>query len=129
MMNHYDFATAVHKCMDLHKPDVKKLEELELSDDFDHLPDDRSIKCFMHCQFIEYGIMKPDSPVMDWTHFVGVMNEMEPHEQTTFLKMGKKCNKVKSKDLCELVYQFQLCIKKNDNEHYYLFYDDKWLYQ
>lgn len=112
--------------MAIHKPDVKKLEEFELSDDFDHLPDDRAIKCFFHCIYIEFRFMKPNSQAFDPSEFVGIMNEMTQEEQSIYLKMTKKCNR-KNKDLCDMVYNMQVCMKKNDNEHYYVTYDYDWL--
>lgn len=126
LKDHYDIKGLVDKCKELHKPDVKKLEEFELSSDFDHLPDDRSIKCYMHCLLLESGFMKPQSQIIDPSVFIDVLNLMEVSEQNTYLKMFKKCNR-KNKDLCEMVYQINVCMKRNDNEHFYLFYDDTWV--
>lgn len=75
----------------------------------------------MHCLTTEYGFMKPNSTIVDPTSFVEAMNAMETFEQNIYLKMFRKCNK-KHKDLCEMVYQMNICMKKNDNEHYYMFY-------
>lgn len=109
--------------MELHKPNVEKLKEFELTTDFDNLPADRSLKCYLYCLMIEFEFMKPDSPAVDLTKFVGIMNDMETFEQNTYLRMFKKCNK-KYKDMCEMIYQMNVCAKKNDNEHFYLFYEN-----
>lgn len=125
-MEHYDVKGAVDKCLDLHKPDIKKLEEFELSTDLDNLPNDRSIKCYMYCLIMEFEMMKPDSPAIDVTKFVGIMNDMTALEQNIYLKMFRKCNK-KYKDYCEMVYQMNVCAKRNDNEHYYLIFSYDWV--
>lgn len=126
MADHFDIKGVVGKCKELHKPDVKKLEEFELSADFDHLPDDRSIKCYMHCTLLEFGFMKPESQIIDPTRFIEAINLMQVSEQNIYLNMTKKCNR-KNKDLCEMVYRINVCMKRNDNEHYYLFYEDTWV--
>lgn len=56
---------------------------------------------------------------IDPTEFVELMNQMTSEEQNKYLKMSKKCNK-KNKDVCEMIYQMNLCWKKNSISDYYV---------
>ncbi len=105
------------------KVDIKELERFELSTSFDNLPDDRSIKCYMSCLYVEFGFIVEGSSSLQLMTFIGLMGEMKDFERDIYLKMGRGCGKLKSKDWCEAIYAINLCWKKNDNEHYYLFYD------
>lgn len=67
-----------------------------------------------------FGFMKEGSTAIDFVDFISYMNEMTREEQNIIFKMYRKCNK-KNKDLCEMAYQLNICAKKNDNVHYYLF--------
>lgn len=111
----FDVNTYVGNCLKLHNPDVAKLRELELSTNFDQLPDDRSIKCYLHCMMLESGLMQPNSTAINFARLIDAINLMEKPEQDIYLKMGRKCNK-KNKDVCEMIYQLNVCVKQNDNE-------------
>lgn len=127
LWDHYAYRQVVDKCVDQEKPDVELLKKFELTTDLANLPDDRRLKCFMSCSLIEYGIMKVESNSYHPIEFLEVMNQMELSEQRIFLKMGGPCAKKKFKDPCEMGYQMNVCMKKNDNEHYYLFYNHDYL--
>lgn len=122
LLKHYDVNGIVAHCLEIIKPDVKKLKEFEESADLDRLPDDRSIKCYMQCLLVEFELMTPNVAAFEFVKFLGAMDEMEPVEQNIYMKMFKKCNR-KYKDPCEMAYQAFVCMKRNDNEHAYMFYD------
>lgn len=109
----------VTNCLEKHKPDIDEIRTLEWSTSMDNLPSSRALKCFLHCLMVEFRFMKEDSTTVDPTEFVEIMNHMTTEEQNKYLKMSKKCNK-KNKDLCEMVYQMNLCWKRNSNADYYI---------
>lgn len=121
MVGEYYDLNFVQKCLDKHKPNLDDLRRLEWSQTMDNLPDSREMKCYLHCLLVELRIMKENSTTIEPTEFLGILNQMTTDEQNKYLKLTKKCNK-KNKDLCEMVYQMNLCSKRNSNEDYYTFW-------
>lgn len=105
--------------MEKHHPDLEDLYKLEYSLSMDNLPDGRAVKCYLNCLFVGFRLMREGSSVVDVTDFIEIMNYMTREEQGKYLRMSKKCLK-KYKDPCESAYQFNICMKRNSNEDFYI---------
>ncbi len=115
------------KCSNGSDVDFKKLEEFEASTDFDNLPNDRSIKCFLACMYQEFKFLVPGAKSFQFGYFVGIVGQMKDFEREIFLKMGSGCQKTsRAKDRCEAAYNYNVCMKRNDNDHYYGYHDFEW---
>lgn len=113
--NNFDIKTVVQTCLEETKLDPEIAKKFELSTDLKNLPTDRALKCYMYCQFVEFGLMTRANNNVDLSHLLDVINQMEEHEQNKYLKMSRRCT-IKNKDPCEMVYLVNACLKNNDNE-------------
>ncbi|XP_037041200.1 uncharacterized protein LOC119077924 [Bradysia coprophila] len=116
------FADKLHQirqCQDEHNIDARTLIEFEESSDLKNLPNDQSLKCFMLCTYKVFKLVVPDSPKLQLVEFFGALSTLEYDARTIYLKMASGC-KLRSKDMCEAVYQVNVCMKKNYNAYYYL---------
>lgn len=104
--------------MRTHNADVKELEEFEASADFDNLPHSRDLMCYMQCLLEAFGIM--DTPLPAYVEALSGIITSE--ELEIYRNMAKGCWVADKKaiDLCESSYEINVCMKKNDNKHYYL---------
>lgn len=82
-------------------------------DDFDNLPTDYTLKDYMLCCAIEYGLMKEGSPNINLESMIEYINTLEPYYQEIYFGFNKKCGN-KLKDPREKIYAALLCYKKND---------------
>lgn len=86
-------------------------------EDFHTLPTDDSLKCYMKCQMEKMDMLYPDIAKVHSGHVIENISIFKPHEQDIFIKMGSKCLRGPARpdgDRCEVAYQFQLCMKRND---------------
>lgn len=86
-------------------------------EDFSKLPDDRPLKCYMLCQLLHMEMMEPDVPMIKMEIAVENIGVFSEEEKDIFLNMGKKCTRLKtpkSKDSCDMAYEFNKCMKKGD---------------
>lgn len=86
-------------------------------EDFDNIPNNRELKCYMFCQMREMEFVKDDIFSIDMAAVAETVIIFSRQDQDKFLHMGRKCHrlKVKSKDFCDLAYEFNICLKKGDN--------------
>lgn len=83
-----------------------------------NLPNSKGVRCYFLCFWIEMGIMKPGSVVVNPTDFFELMDKMTEDEQNKYIKLIKGCTKrlSKIKDPTEVAYQAVVCGKENSNE-------------
>ncbi|KAG4076091.1 hypothetical protein HA402_011437 [Bradysia odoriphaga] len=109
----------VRNCQEEYNIDARTIIEFEDSSDLNDLPNDRSLKCFLLCTYNAFKLVVPDSTKLQVVELLGAISKMEYDDRTSYLKMTSGC-KLRSKDLCEAVYQLNVCMKKNNNDYYYL---------
>lgn len=92
------------------------IDQFNDAEDFSKLPEDQSLKCYMYCQFRQMDMMDPDIPDMRFDVMAQNVEILQKWEQEIFLKMGRKCLRVrpKKKEVCEVAYAFNVCLKRGD---------------
>lgn len=85
-------------------------------EDFDKLPNDRPLKCYMLCQMLHMEMMEPNSATLKIDNAVENIHAFSGRDKDIFLNMTKRCTRLKSKtkDSCDLAYDFNKCMKKGD---------------
>lgn len=118
MYQHYDAPGLVKQCSEQCKNDLAEVKEFELTTDMKNLPNSKGIRCYFLCFWIELGVMRPGSPIIDPTDFFELMDKMTEEEQNKYMILIKGCTKrlSKIKDPTEVAYQAVLCGKENSNE-------------
>ncbi|XP_031626713.1 uncharacterized protein LOC116342996 [Contarinia nasturtii] len=121
---YYDIPTMVKTCSQRCEPNMEEIKEFELTTDLNKLPNNKNVKCYFHCLWVEAGFMKPGSAAFDPSVFFELMEKMSEEDQDKYLKITKGCAKrvSKIKDPIEVSYQTMVCCKENSNELFYLFY-------
>lgn len=90
----------------------------ESTRDLDNLPNSKQLKCYIHCTYVEFQLIKPNGTKFDFSRFLEVMAKMDPEDANKYYIMGKGCaKKLKPiKDSIEYVYQYHVCQKTNSLE-------------
>lgn len=93
------------------------IDSFNENEGFDNLPTNRELKCYMFCQMEQMEFMVKDVPSVDLSIVAESIEIFTREEQDIFLNMGRKCSKIKikSKDVCDVAYEFNVCLKKGDN--------------
>lgn len=115
---HYDVPRLIKRCSEQCKNDLAEIKVFELTTDMNNLPNSKGVRCYFLCFWIEMGIMKPGSVVVNPTDFFELMDKMTEDEQNKYIKLIKGCTKrlSKIKDPTEVAYQAVVCGKENSNE-------------
>lgn len=97
---------------------MEEIKEFELKTDMKNLPNSTSLRCYFNCFWIELGILKPGSAVVNPTDFFELMDGMTEEEQNKYMILMRGCTKrlSKIKDPIEVAYQAMVCGKQNSNE-------------
>lgn len=120
MAKHFDMSK-VTVCLDKHKPKIDDLRKLEQSTSMDNLPDSRELKCYLNCILVELGFIKAGNVELDRAKVSQSLKLFTKEEQMKFGKMIKGCKPtLKDNDVCDYIYQFHLCMKKNSPEDFYI---------
>lgn len=94
----------------------ESIDKFNDGEDFDNLPDDRPLKCFMMCQMVHMEMLDPLIPAVRFETVIENISIFTDEDRDIFVKMGRKCTKLrnKTKDACELAYLMNKCLKKGD---------------
>lgn len=86
------------------------------SDDFDHLPNDRKLKCYMRCLFIVANMMDELTGAFSLANILKYVMDLPENVIKIVLKMESGCLRKSSKisDACEKSFVFNTCMKRND---------------
>lgn len=97
---------------------MEEIKKFELTTDMKNLPNSMSLRCYFHCFWVELGVLKPGSAVVDPTDFFQLMDKMTAEEQDKYMILIKGCTKRlnRIKDPIEVAYQAMVCGKENSNE-------------
>lgn len=97
---------------------MEEVKEFELATNMNNLPNSKSLRCYFNCCWIEVGVMRPGSAVVNPTEFFELMDKMTEEDQNNYMKLIKGCTKRlnKIKDPIEVAYQAMVCGKENSNE-------------
>lgn len=96
----------------------KEVEEFELTEDFEHLPDSKELKMFLRCSGEVSEIVDPKSNKVLLSKIGEFFADLPREKQEIYVNMGKGCiRKAKlEKDLLEFTYVTSVCAKMNDNK-------------
>lgn len=124
------------KCREESQVTQESIDGFNNGEDFNKLPDDRALKCYMLCQMLEMEMMEPGVPTVKMDIVVENIRTFSDRDKDIFLNMGKRCTRLKSKtkDSCDMAYDFNKCTKKGDinvcpilmmilNFNYYILFD------
>lgn len=94
----------------------ESIDKFNEGEDFNILPDDRPLKCYMHCQLLHMEMMQPGIPFVQMDTVLENIAIFDDRQKDIFLNMGKRCTrlKTKTKDSCDMAYEFNKCMKKGD---------------
>lgn len=118
MANH-DINDTISKCLQQCQANTKEIENFELSNDFKNLPSSASLKCYLHCCFLSFGVYQsPNSTRLNLAQLMDSLNGLTKDQQDIFFRMSRGCMKRVShiKDPTEFTYIMNVCAKENDNE-------------
>nr|AWC08444.1 odorant-binding protein 33 [Bradysia odoriphaga] len=121
---HYDIDRIAKVCYEKSGVDKSELHKFEVTEDLQHIPNSHAIKVYLRC-FAELSeAVAPDSNKVLLPKFMKYFDDLTPAEQLIYLNMGKGCLGRVSKitDLLEYSYKIAVCGKRNDNEHFHIFY-------
>lgn len=103
------------------KPNIDDVKMMEYSNSLENLPNNRELKCYLTCIYTAFGVLQngkfnPKVAKEKIGHF-------KPEEQLRFIKLITGCKpEIKGADVCDMVYQFHLCAKKNSPEDFMTFW-------
>lgn len=94
----------------------ESIDKFNDGEDFDKLPDDQPLKCYMRCQMVFMEMMDPERAFIKHDTVVENIHAFSDRDKDIFLNMGKGCTRVKSKlkEACDLAYVWNKCMKKAD---------------
>lgn len=94
----------------------ESIDKFNNGEDFNNLPTDRPLKCYMLCQMVQMEMIDPSTATLQFDIVVENIGVFTEEEKDLFLKMGKKCTRLKSKtkNAGDLAYDFNKCLKKGD---------------
>ncbi|XP_037047823.1 uncharacterized protein LOC119082398 [Bradysia coprophila] len=124
VVKHFDLNHIVTNCYERSGVDKKELIEFEMSEDMEHLPNSTAIKTYLRC----FGELSESLEEKSNKLLLGKMSayfaELTKEEQEIYLGMVKGCVKRAKpiRDLLEFPYNLTVCFKRNDNQHFYIFY-------
>lgn len=121
LYEYFDVPLIVQTCKDrCHINDTKEIESFERSENFQNLPNSSELRCYLHCNMIESGILEPGSVKMNISKMVDVLTDdrLSLEQRSIIMGLGKGClqKTKKYKDPIEFSYQLAVCAKQNDNE-------------
>lgn len=94
----------------------ESIDRFNEGEDLNNLPDDRPLKCYMLCQMLHMEMMRPGIPLVQMDTVMENIAIFNERQKDIFLNMGKRCTrlKTKSKDSCDMAYDFNKCMKRGD---------------
>lgn len=104
------------KCREESQVTQESIDGFNDGEDFNKLPDDRALKCYMLCQMLKMEMMDPGVPTVKFDTVIENIGIFSDRDKDIFLNMGKRCTRPKSKtkDSCDMAYEFNKCMKKAD---------------
>lgn len=87
------------------------------SENFQNLPDQRELKCYMLCQLEAMSMIEPELARIDPAGVFENLEPLKPEHQDIFIRMGLKCMALKvppNNDRCQAAYNWSVCLKKGD---------------
>lgn len=111
------YGASVRKCLEQSGAKQEQIDEFNDAEDLNHLPSDRTLKCYMHCQLVEMDMMESDQSATVFFHkVVNGMQHLQARDQNIYLRMGSRCSMLKyhTNDPCEAAYIWNACLKKSD---------------
>lgn len=111
--------TKVTTCLEKEKPNIEDIKMLEYSKSVKNLPNSRELKCYLSCLYTGFGVLKNGK--IDANKAREIFSHFKPEEQLRFFNMVKGCH-ADDKDICELVYKFNVCAKKNAPKDFFTFW-------
>lgn len=87
------------------------------SDDIEHLPQNRELKCYLHCLFVSMNVMS-ETGVFNIGEMMSQTMDLPDYLGKIVVRMTRGCLKQVAKipDACNKTYEFHKCLKKNDAE-------------
>lgn len=98
--------------------DRKELEEFEMTEDLEHLPDSHELKLYLRCGGeLTDGLDTKSNKVL-LGKFAEYFADLSREQQEIYVRMGRGCAKrIKNiKDRLDFFYEAVVCFKQNDNE-------------
>lgn len=103
-------------CHDKCKVDKNHLIELENIEDPQHLPNNKSVKCYLRCGAELSEGVDPKSKRVLISKFTDFFMDSTKEEQRIFVLMGRGCINRNINDPLDFVYELTVFTKQNDNE-------------
>lgn len=116
--DYYDIPYIVQTCKDRCQVNPDEVKRFEASNDFNNLPSSKELRCFLHCNMVESGVLEPDSVRLNITKTMDLYMQLPKEDQVILSGMGRGCMQKtrRIKDPYEFAYQINVCAKQNDNE-------------
>lgn len=104
------------RCREESKVTQESIDKFNEGEDFDKLPNDRPLKCYMRCQMINMEMMEPNASIIKSNNILENTHGFSDRDRDIFIKMGVKCiqMKDKKKEACDLAYEWNKCMKRGD---------------
>lgn len=119
MLANIDINGTISKCLQQCQANIKEIENFELTTDFKNIPSSASLKCYLHCCFLSFGVYQsPNSTRLNLAQMMDAVNGLAKDQQDIYFRMTRGCMKRVShiKDPTEFTYIMNVCAKENDNE-------------